>query len=365
MKHYLELASLSAKVRRKQNRMSIFCIVLAVFLVTAIFGMADMYIRSQLLPAGPQSRRHQASSDRYCPGPSSRRRKQEKPVSHDRLLFPKHHPLSFLFRGCGFHESFSDSATPMDSGHFHYQPGTALTVYSPDNLLQTGDTLALSCEGDTKTLQIAGTLSSCPFTASTGASIVICSEDTFRQLTGENGYTIVDLQLASDASDADVNAIHQLVGTQYTFSDERISNASAQGAWYCFRLFVCGFLVLIALITIFNVINSISMSAAARTRQYGICRAIGLSTRQLLRMLAAEAAAYAAAGGLLGAMLGLFFHHLLFSSLITIHWGDSWTAPWAELGTIVLIMLLSVALAVYGPWRRLRDMSIVDTIRTE
>ena len=245
------------------------------------------------------------------------------------------------------------------------EPGTALTVYSPDNLLQTGDTLALSCEGDTKALQIAGTLSSCPFTASTGASIVICSENTFRQLTGENGYTIVDLQLASDASDADVNAIHQLVGTQYTFSDERISNASAQGAWYCFRLFVCGFLVLIALITIFNVINSISMSAAARTRQYGTFRAIGLSTRQLLRMLAAEAAAYAAAGGLLGAMLGLFFHRLLFSSLITIHWGDSWTVPWAELGTIVLIMLLSVALAVYGPWRRLRDMSIVDTIRTE
>ena len=155
------------------------------------------------------------------------------------------------------------------------------------------------------------------------------------------------------------------MGTQYTFSDERISNASAQGAWYCFRLFVCGFLVLIALITIFNVINSISMSAAARTRQYGTFRAIGLSTRQLLRMLAAEAAAYAAAGGLLGAMLGLFFHRLLFSSLITIHWGNSWTVPWAELGTIVLIMLLSVALAVYGPWRRLRDMSIVDTIRTE
>lgn len=55
MKHYLELASLSAKVRRKQNRMSIFCIVLAVFLVTAIFGMADMYIRSQLLQARKDS----------------------------------------------------------------------------------------------------------------------------------------------------------------------------------------------------------------------------------------------------------------------------------------------------------------------
>ena len=33
------------------NRMSIICIVLAVFLVTAIFGMADMFIRGQILQA--------------------------------------------------------------------------------------------------------------------------------------------------------------------------------------------------------------------------------------------------------------------------------------------------------------------------
>ena len=38
MKSYLDLVPISAKVHRKQNRMSIICIVLAVFLVTAIFG---------------------------------------------------------------------------------------------------------------------------------------------------------------------------------------------------------------------------------------------------------------------------------------------------------------------------------------
>ena len=51
MKHYLELVPISARVHRKQNRMSIFCIILAVFLVTTIFGMADMFIRSQILQA--------------------------------------------------------------------------------------------------------------------------------------------------------------------------------------------------------------------------------------------------------------------------------------------------------------------------
>ena len=48
-RHYLDLVPISAKVHRKQSRMSIFCIVLAVFLVTTIFGMADMFVRSQIM----------------------------------------------------------------------------------------------------------------------------------------------------------------------------------------------------------------------------------------------------------------------------------------------------------------------------
>ena len=51
MKSYLKLVPISARVHRKQNRMCIFCIVLAVFLITVIFGMADMFIRSQMIEA--------------------------------------------------------------------------------------------------------------------------------------------------------------------------------------------------------------------------------------------------------------------------------------------------------------------------
>lgn len=51
MKGYLDLVPISAKVHKKQSRMSVFCIILSVFLVTAIFGMADMFIRGQILQA--------------------------------------------------------------------------------------------------------------------------------------------------------------------------------------------------------------------------------------------------------------------------------------------------------------------------
>lgn len=47
MKSYLSLVPISAKVHRRQNRMTILCIVLAVFLVTAVFSMAEISIKME------------------------------------------------------------------------------------------------------------------------------------------------------------------------------------------------------------------------------------------------------------------------------------------------------------------------------
>lgn len=47
MKSYLGLVPQYDKVHRKNNRISVLCIVLSVLLVTAIFSMADMALRAQ------------------------------------------------------------------------------------------------------------------------------------------------------------------------------------------------------------------------------------------------------------------------------------------------------------------------------
>ena len=45
MKHYLDLIPISARLHRRQSRMTRICIVLAVFLVSVMFGLADMYLQ--------------------------------------------------------------------------------------------------------------------------------------------------------------------------------------------------------------------------------------------------------------------------------------------------------------------------------
>ena len=49
MRSYLDLVALSARVRRRQSRMIVLTIALSVLLATGIFGMADMFVRSQII----------------------------------------------------------------------------------------------------------------------------------------------------------------------------------------------------------------------------------------------------------------------------------------------------------------------------
>lgn len=237
-----------------------------------------------------------------------------------------------------------------------------LSVYHPDSPLPIGSQITLESNGGVLNLNCAGVLSTCPFTQDAGTENVICTEDTFRRLTGASGYTIMDLQLKRDATENDVKALRDLAGPDIIFSDQRTGNAEARGAYWAMALFIYGFLAVIALITVFNIINSIAMSVSARTRQYGALRAIGMSSRQLVLMVTAEAASYAVCGSITGCAVGLPLHKYLYETMVTAQWGEPWTLPIHALSAIVLIVLVTAIIAVLGPVRRIHAMSIVDTI---
>lgn len=248
------------------------------------------------------------------------------------------------------------------------QIGTALIVSAPQynnhSKIQTGDTVTLTINGHPSEIKLSGAISQCPFNTPDG-DIIICSEDTFRQLIGTKDYTIIDIQLSRKADDDDVEAIRAMTGTGYTFSDLRMDNQNILGTTYSFRLFIYGFLFLIAMVTVCNIINCVAMSVEARRKQYGCLRAIGLSDRQLNRMIVAETSAYAMAGGICGIILGLLLNRKLFELLVSYRWNEPWNLPLTELGIIMGIVLISVILAIRAPIAKLRQMSIVDTLNAQ
>ena len=75
------------------------------------------------------------------------------------------------------------------------ETGKVLAVTRDDSPWKVGETLSLYPDGKGGQAEIAGILGSSPFDSANGEQILICSEETFRAITGKNGYTIVDVQL--------------------------------------------------------------------------------------------------------------------------------------------------------------------------
>lgn len=232
-----------------------------------------------------------------------------------------------------------------------------LTVFDKSNSLKVGDIIQL----EQTELTVAGVLKDSPFDTSEQPT-VICSEKLFTEITGEDAYAILDVQLSPEATEQDVNELRLLAEGQYQFYDRLAQNKDTQNTYYMFCLFVYGFLTVITLITMIHTVNSISMSVSARTKQYGAMRAVGMDALQIKKMILMEAATYTALGLLAGCTLGLPLHYFLYSQIITKYWGTAWQLPFTSIAGILVLLVFTALLAPFVPAKRICSMAVSETI---
>ena len=259
-------------------------------------------------------------------------------------------------------EELNEGSTDTVSG----ETGDILVSYRDGMQWKVGDTVTFHTPFGEKQVRIAGILSSTNASSEAGSiGYIICSEQMLTESTGMTGYTAVDIQLAGSSTDEAVSAIRSLLPPDISIADKRLSNSESQSTYYTGAVFIYGFLFIIALIAVFNIFNSMNASVAARTRQYGVMRSMGMGAGQLYKMVAAEAATYAVLGCVTGCVLGLPLNKMMFQFLIAGKWGTSWQLPAASLLLIVMLCFGSAALAIRRPIKKIRKLSIVDTIKLQ
>lgn len=234
---------------------------------------------------------------------------------------------------------------------------SVMVVFDKSNPLTLGDKIRY--RGNE--LTVAAVLKDSPFSAS-DIPTVLCSEETFVKLTGIDEYAIIDIQVTKKA-DKDIDQeIRKLLGDDIKLGDGRESKMSVNSTYLAFSLLVYGFLGIIALITVFNINNSISMSVSARNKQYGIMRAIGMDNRQICRMICAETLSYAFFGILTGGILGLLLHMKCYKFVISAYFGTPWTVPVRELLIILLVVVFASVTSVVKPVKRILSNTVTETI---
>ena len=233
--------------------------------------------------------------------------------------------------------------------------GKAMTVLNKDNPIKVGDIIQVAGQE----IEVVCGISSGLYP---GEYSIICSQETFARLTGEENYSMIGIQLSRQATDETVKQINSLVGSDVIFTDERQRNQEDANTWLATKFLLYSFMAIIAMITLFNIINSISMSVTARIKQYGAMRAVGMDGEQLTRMIAAEAFTYAVSGLIVGSGIGIVLSRFLYVKLVTRYFGSQWSLPVVLLAIIVVFDTVSAAAAVYAPAKRIRNMPITATI---
>lgn len=231
----------------------------------------------------------------------------------------------------------------------------AATVFNKNNSLKVGDTI-----------EIAGTEVEISCALSQGLFgddlIVICSQETFDRLMGQEKYGLIGIQLEKDAADETAAQIRSLENENVIITDQRESNRRDHATYLASQIVCYGFLIIIAIITLFNIINSISMSVSARIKQYGAMRAVGMDSGQLNRMILAEALTYAFSGLIVGCGIGIPFSRFLHICLITHYMGIEWNLPIALLVVVIVFVFVSAVIAARAPSKRICNMAITAAI---
>lgn len=248
-----------------------------------------------------------------------------------------------------------DSIVYGDLSEIYGDSDKVMTVINKDNPLKVGDIIEIGGKEVEITCAVSDGIYPSEYS-------VICSQETFEKITGEQNYSLIGVQLNKDADDETVRQINSLTPDNVIFDDLRETNTQDRATYFASVFIVYSFLAIIAMITVFNIINSISMSVSARIKQYGAMRAVGMDCRQLTRMIAAEAGTYAISGLIVGCGIGLPLSRFLYVRLVTYHFGVAWNLPIILIGIIIFFVVASAVVAVYAPAKRIRNMSITATI---
>jgi ABC-type antimicrobial peptide transport system permease subunit len=124
------------------------------------------------------------------------------------------------------------------------------------------------------------------------------------------------------------------------------------------------FYVLLALsviVSLFGIVNTLVLTVFERTREIGMLRAIGMTRRQVRRMIRHESIITAMIGGALGIALGIVLGALLVYKVDFI----VFSLPIVSLIIFVLATILVGILAAIFPARRASRLNILEALQYE
>ncbi|GAB3958894.1 ABC transporter permease [Streptomyces sparsus] len=257
--------------------------------------------------------------------------------------------------------------------------GTLADAYRPDSFsvheefarehgLEVGDTVPVAFPGSSETADL--TIGAITTSASSlEGSALFTSIETAATYVPEDRMPL-NLMMFGVAEEGQEEAAYQALKAelepypQYTVRDQADYKQLLEDQIGGLLNMVYGLLALAIVVAVLGVVNTLALSVVERTREIGLMRAIGLSRRQLRRMIRLESVVIALFGALLGLGLGMGWGTSA-QQLLALEGFTTLEIPWPTIITVFAGSALVGLVAALVPAFRAGRMNVLNAIATE
>jgi len=196
---------------------------------------------------------------------------------------------------------------------------------------------------------------------------IIMSYNEFTKLYDENYYTTIGFRYENIKDEKSVKEAAENIQriaekNEFTFSDINLEYKSEEEMWNVVNVFVYGFIVMVTLIGVVNVVNTISLNILLKKKEFGALGTIGMSNNQLNKMILLEGILHGIFSSIVAGILSIPLV-LLIVKMISYGFTMSNKIYWQPFVIGFTINLLVVLIASLIPLNKLKKMSLVETIR--
>lgn len=245
--------------------------------------------------------------------------------------------------------------------------GTGGVVVQPDETDETGqpvDTAKLQLERlDGSTFSLPVTASITPSLDSFSLGYLVAPEtlDALELEVVDSTAYVIAQPGESEATADEVARLSQGFSTVFAYAGNFFADIINEAFSFLINAInaLLGMSVIIALI---GIINTLSLSIFERRHEIGLLRAVGMSRREVKRMVRLEAVQIAVLGTLVGFVAGLALALLLIRAA---DFDAAISFNYARLGAILALGVVVGVVASIVPTRRVSRTAIVDAMRSE
>ena len=196
---------------------------------------------------------------------------------------------------------------------------------------------------------------------------IIMNYDEFTEMYDENYYTTIGFRYENIKDEKSVKKAAENIQriaekNEFTFSDINLEYKSEEEMWNVVNVFVYGFIVMVTLIGVVNVVNTISLNILLKKKEFGTLGTIGMSNNQLSKMILLEGVLHGIFSSIVAGILSIPLV-LLIVKMISYGFTMSNKIYWQPFVIGFTINLLVVLIASLIPLNKLKKMSLVETIR--